>query len=219
MIAFDDVTVRASQSVLLKDITFSLDAGEKAVVTGPSGSGKSTILLTLMGAHAPSRGRVRFDGTEVTAQTVASVRNAVAFIGQEPVLGNRSVRDGLLLPFTFRANRDARPGEERISEILHGLKLPSDILDRSTAVISGGEKQRIAVARALLTGKNTFVVDEITSALDETSNQIVLDLFLRPGITVLAVSHQGQWLKRFDKQIRIVDGTVAGVRHNRGGDT
>ncbi len=219
MIAFDDVTVRASQSVLLKDITFSLDAGEKAVITGPSGSGKSTILLTLMGAHAPARGRVRFDGTEVTAQTVASVRNAVAFIGQEPVLGNRSVRDGLLLPFTFRANRDARPGEERISEILHGLKLPSDILDRSTAVISGGEKQRIAVARALLTGKNTFVADEITSALDETSNQIVLDLFLRPGITVLAVSHQGQWLQRFDKQIRIVNGTVVDVRHNRRGDT
>lgn len=219
MIAFDTVTVRTPKSVLLSDISFAVDTGEKAVITGPSGSGKSTVLLTLMGAHAPARGRVLFDGTEVTAQTVASVRNAVAFIGQEPVLGNRSVREGLLLPFTFRANRGKRPGEQRISEILHGLKLSSDILDRSTAVISGGEKQRIAVARALLTGKRIFVVDEITSALDKAGNQIVLDLFLRPDLTVLAVSHQARWLEHFDKQIRIVNGTVAGVRHNRGGDT
>ncbi|MBD3345712.1 MAG: ATP-binding cassette domain-containing protein [Chitinivibrionales bacterium] len=215
MIAFDNVTVNVSDTILLKEIRFTVETGEKTIIGGPSGSGKSTILLTLMGAYAPSSGHVLFNGEIITAQNVTSVRKAVAFIAQEPVLGTGSVREGLLLPFTFKANKHAYPSNEQISEILERLKLPLEILDRDTALVSGGEKQRIAIARALLAGKDIFIVDEITSALDETSNRIVLDLFLQPKFTVLAVSHHPQWLERFDKVITMEHGTITSVHRNR----
>jgi putative ABC transport system ATP-binding protein len=212
MIAFDAVTVRTGTTTLLADVTFTVAEGEKAVIGGPTGSGKSTVLLTLLGAHRPAHGTIRVDDMVLSTETVAAIRGRVAFIAQEPVLGSGAVRDALLLPFTFKANRHIRPADEQVRAVLDKLRLPETILDRDIAVVSGGEKQRIAIARALLMGKKIFVVDEITSALDEESNRVVLELFLASGFTVLAVAHHPLWQRRFDKLIVLRDGRVADIR-------
>jgi putative ABC transport system ATP-binding protein len=212
MIRFDHVTVRANHTTLLSDLSFSVDTGQKAVIGGPTGSGKSTVLLTLLGAYRPVRGTVSLDGMVLSEETATAIRKKVAYIAQEPVLGSGKVREGLLLPFTFTANRHLHPGPGRLHEVLEALRLPRTILDRDSALVSGGEKQRIVIARALLMGKKVFVVDEITSALDEESNRVVLDLFVASAFTVLAVAHHPRWQRRFDKLITVHDGRVAGVR-------
>ncbi|MBD3239006.1 MAG: ATP-binding cassette domain-containing protein [Chitinivibrionales bacterium] len=211
MIEFDHVTVTAGQTVLLDDITFSIDEGDKAVIFGPTGSGKSTVLTTLMGARAPSAGRILVDGTPLTAETITTLRNRVAFIGQEPVLGAANVRDALLLPFTFRANRHAHPDSTALHDALDRVRLPHRILDSDTGVVSGGEKQRIAIARALLLGKHVFLADEITSALDEESTKVILDLFLHSEYTVLAVSHHPAWRQSFGTRIEVADGRIVRI--------
>jgi putative ABC transport system ATP-binding protein len=110
------------------------------------------------------------------------------------MLGAESVRDALLLPFQFKSHREIIPTEAQLIEVLQRLQLPATILNQESSRISGGEKQRIALARGLLLGKKLYLLDEVTSALDSESKQAVLDVFSDPDLTVLSVSHDNQWL-------------------------
>ena len=149
-----------------------------------------------------------FDGQPVQPETVRAVRRAVAFIGQEPALGAETARDALLLPFTFRANRDRKPSAEALLSALDRVRLSADILPKRCAVVSGGEKQRLAVARALLLDKTVFLADEVTSALDPESRQAVLHIFADPSFTVLSVTHDPDWLRLCNRRFAIQDSSV-----------
>jgi len=216
MIRFDTVTVEYDGRPIIRDISFHIPKGDAAVIHGRSGSGKTTILTTIVGMHVPSAGTVFFNGRAVDSTTISEVRRSVAFIGQEPVLGAQRIREALLLPFTYRANRNATPEETMIGEILHKLRLEDDILDRETAVVSGGEKQRVAIARALLLGKKVFLLDEVTSALDAESKQAVIRLFREEGHTIFSVSHDPDWFELCSTFIRVEEGTVADVSDSPG---
>ena len=146
---------------------------------------------------------VKIDNMALSAATVADIRSRISFIGQEPVLGAELVRDALMLPFYYKAHRHALPGKKKISDLLERLHLAPDILDKPCARISGGEKQRIAIARALLLNKTIFLADEITSALDPESRQAVMDELFRPGITMLSVSHDAEWINAGSRVIEI----------------
>jgi len=205
MIEFRNITLKIHQQTLLEDTSLLLADDDKVVLRGSSGCGKSSLLKSAIGAIPLSAGSVRLDELELSAETVMEIRSRIAFIGQEPLLGAEKVREALLLPFDFKAHRDHRPTEERITELLHRLHLPNDILEKPCARISGGEKQRIAIARALLLGKTLFLADEITSALDPESRQAVMDELFRPGITLLSVSHDPDWIARGNRVVEIVD--------------
>jgi putative ABC transport system ATP-binding protein len=112
------------------------------------------------------------------------------------MMGAENVRDALLLPFQFKTYRDHRPTEAQLIEVLHRLQLPVAILSQDSNRISGGEKQRIALARGLLLGKKLYLLDEVTSALDAESKQAVFDVFSDPQLTVLSVAHDPEWLER-----------------------
>jgi putative ABC transport system ATP-binding protein len=205
MIFFENLTIQIHRQALLKAAHLHIQPGEKVVLRGASGSGKSSLLKSAVGAIPIQNGTVRIDGVELSAETVSEIRSCVAFIGQEPVLGADQVRDALLLPFDFKAHRDNLPTEEKISELLQRLHLTEDILNKPCARISGGEKQRIAIARALLLDKTIFLADEITSALDPESRQAVMDELFRPGITLLSVSHDPEWIASGNRVIEIAD--------------
>jgi putative ABC transport system ATP-binding protein len=208
MIRFDNISIHAQSHQILDGVSFEIAQGDRAVFFGPSGSGKTTILMCLIGGVVPTAGTVRFDGEVLSAQTLPQMRREVAFIGQEPMLGATEVREALLLPFTFRANRDRTPSEERVRQVLESLLLPPDILHKQTAVISGGEKQRLAVARALLLEKTIFVLDEVTSALDPQSRRAVMGLFTHPELTLLSVSHDPRWLALGNRFFKVEAGRV-----------
>jgi putative ABC transport system ATP-binding protein len=208
MIRFEDISIHAQGHLILDKVSFDIAQGEKAVFFGPSGSGTTTILMTLIGGAVPVTGTVLFDGEPLTARSLPRLRQTVAFIGQEPVLGAPGVREALLLPFSFRANRARTPSVKKIQQVLDGLLLPSAILAKQTSVLSGGEKQRLAVARALLLEKTVFALDEVTSALDPQSRRAVLALFRKPEITLISVSHDPEWMELGTRFFKVEKGQV-----------
>ena len=169
----------------------------------------------MVGALPTTSGSVRVDGLELSADTVAEIRARIAFIGQEPVLGAEKVCDALLLPFHFKAHCGKKPSDERIFQLLERLHLSSNILDKPSKRISGGEKQRIAVIRALLLNKTIFLADEITSALDPESKAAVMAELFRPEITLLSVSHDPDWINACDRIVEIQNAALKEAGHTR----
>ncbi|RKX36714.1 MAG: ABC transporter ATP-binding protein [Verrucomicrobia bacterium] len=203
MIKFDNITLQVHRQTLFDDATLRISSGEKLVVRGVSGSGKSSLLKCAVGALPLAGGSVRVGDLTLSADTVADIRARIAFIGQEPVLGTENVHDALLLPFHFKAHCENQPSDERVSQLLERLHLPANILDKPCKRISGGEKQRIAILRALLLNKTIFLADEVTSALDPESKIAVMAELFRPEITLLSVSHDPEWIAACDRIIDI----------------
>ncbi|MEN8260947.1 MAG: ATP-binding cassette domain-containing protein [Pseudomonadota bacterium] len=204
MIEFKNITLQVHRQMLLTDVILQVSGGDKMVIRGASGSGKSSLLKCAVGAFPIAGGSVRIDGLELSATTVSAIRARIAFIGQEPVLGADNVREALLLPFRFKAHQNNKPTDERIAQLLERLHLSSDILDKSSKRISGGEKQRIALIRALLLNKTIFFADEVTSALDPESKAAVMAELFRPEITLLSVSHDPDWVTSCGRIVEIV---------------
>jgi putative ABC transport system ATP-binding protein len=208
MIELEQVGLAVAGRVLLRGVDLHLSEGDRAVITGPSGSGKSTLLKVIVGGHAAFSGVVRVAGMELDDAALGAVRSTIVYVGQEPVLGAETVREALLLPFGFKANRDAEPSAERIGEVLAQLRLRSDILDQPAGRVSGGEKQRVVIARALLLGKRIFLADEFTSALDPESREAAMEALGAPGHTVLSVTHDEAWAARCGRHLQMVAGVL-----------
>ena len=199
MIELEKVTISRGGRILLRDISILVEVGEKAVVTGTSGCGKTSLLSAIVGCFPVDDGSIKVDGIILDCKSVREVRHKVAFIGQEPVLGANSVKDAMKLPFSFHANRKKMPLEDEIIATLERLHLSKDIYNKECKSISGGERQRIAIARALLLGKQIFIADELTSALDKKSASTIVGIFKELDVTMLSVSHDQMWIAEQDK--------------------
>jgi putative ABC transport system ATP-binding protein len=214
MILYNNISIRMQRKMLFDGATLKVGAGEKVVLRGASGSGKSSVLKSTVGAVPLENGNIRVDDLILSPGTVATIRSHIAFIGQEPVLGAESVRNALLLPFTFRAHQVNIPTEDQILERFERLHLSEDILDKPCARISGGEKQRIAILRALLLNKTIFLADEVTSALDPESRAAVMTELFRPEITLLSVSHDSEWINACDRMVEVANGQLEENSHD-----
>ena len=214
IIRFDNVTITVQQKIILSAVSFSVYPGQKTLICGKSGAGKSSVLKTLLGMYPISSGMVYFQEQALTRQSVQSIRNCAAYIGQEPVLGADTVHEALLLPFLFKAHREHRPSEAQLIDALERLHLSPDLLNSETQRISGGEKQRVALARGLLLGKTLYLLDEATSALDDVSKQAVFDIFSDPKITLLAVTHDDDWFQYSTNVFEIAEGQLVDITNH-----
>ncbi|WP_243544454.1 ABC transporter ATP-binding protein [Pseudodesulfovibrio tunisiensis] len=177
---------------VLRKAELDIPEGAYALVRGPSGAGKSTLLRLFCRLEEPLSGIVRFHGTDVRDMAPADLRRRVAYVQQTPTLVDGSVRDNLLLPFSFRANAGlVPPTDAELAEQLAGflLDMPPD---RNARELSVGQAQRVCLIRSLLLHPEILLMDEPTSALDARSADVVLDMAQQlheRGKTIVMISH------------------------------
>ncbi|PRI12666.1 ABC transporter ATP-binding protein [Leucobacter massiliensis] len=188
--------VRANR--VLHGISFEIPAGRTVGLVGESGSGKSTIAKTIVGIHAPSAGRILFDGVDIgrlRGRERARLRRRIQLIPQDPYssLDPRRTIGQTLAEALDPRGASVRAHRARISELLRLVALDESAADRFPGEFSGGQRQRIAIARALAVEPELIIADEITSALDLSTQAEILQLFERLRrelrLTVLFVSH------------------------------
>lgn len=179
---------------VLEHADMAAERGSFTVLRGPSGAGKSTLLRLFIRLEEQQSGRVLLDGADIRELAPASLRRRVAYLQQTPVVVAGSVRHNLLLPFSFTSAAGLpRPDDAGLCAVLARLNAADIPLDQEAATLSVGQRQRLCLARALITGPEALLLDEPTSALDPESAAAVLaaaeDSCLDAGVTVLLVSH------------------------------
>ena len=198
---------------VLKDISFRLEAGHSIAIVGPSGSGKSTIINLIPRLYDVSEGTVTFDGTDVRKLDLAFLRSRVGVVSQETYLFNGTIRENLLY-----AKPDA--SEEEMVDALkqaniydfvsrQEMGLDSQVGNRGLK-LSGGEKQRISIARILLKDPTVFIFDEATSALDSISEQKIqeaIDPIIRSRTSIL-IAHRLSTILAADEILVVKDGMI-----------
>ncbi|MCK4547541.1 MAG: ATP-binding cassette domain-containing protein [Candidatus Eisenbacteria sp.] len=178
-----------SSDWILKDVSFSVEAGELLTIVGPSGAGKSTLLRLLAHLESPTQGRILLNQTPLDDIPLPDLRSRLGMVFQVPALFEGTVAENVLYGLQLRGASD--PGRAR--EILDRVGLGEDLLEREAMLLSVGEQQRVTLARALVLDPDVLLIDEPTSALDPAStahiSRLIRDLNEQMGLTVVQISH------------------------------
>lgn len=204
----ENCSLSFKEKELFCNLSFVVNSGDFLTIAGPSGSGKSTLLQMLLGFREPQKGCILFQGHELKGSTLRNLRSQVAVVFQEPRLLEESVQETLLAPFHFKQNRTSKPSEEDMKSELTAVGLPPEFLKKEIAKLSGGEKQRIALVRALLLKRPILILDEISSALDVACKDLIFEYLMRKSITTIAVSHDKDWINNSPIVLDLEKGAV-----------
>jgi putative ABC transport system ATP-binding protein len=214
-VSMDYRTGEDAGAVALRGVSFDILRGEYVVITGESGAGKSTLLCLLGGLQLPTAGRVLIDGTDLSglsADGLADFRaKTIGFVFQSyHLLPFLTARENVMLPLA-QDRAAAREKAARADALLASVGLAGKG-DRLPSQLSGGECQRVAVARALVHDPPVLLADEPTGNLDSATGGQILELFSRfhaEGRTILMVTHNRENIARGTRSIHLRDGAVA----------
>jgi putative ABC transport system ATP-binding protein len=204
----------------LKNVSFQVEPGETVAIVGPSGSGKTTLLGLLAGLDRPSGGRVLLDGTDMGALSEDARarlrREKIGFVFQSfQLIPTLTARENVAVPLDLAGNGG---GAARADELLERVGLGGRG-HHYPAQLSGGEQQRVAVARAFIHRPSILFADEPTGNLDAATGERVIELMMElnreRGTTLVLVTHDPDLARRARRVIRLADGAV--VSDERGG--
>ena len=205
----------------LKSVTFSVESGEYVAVMGESGSGKTTLLNLLAALDRPTGGTVLLGGqnlAEIPEERAAAFRrDHLGFVFQDfSLLDTFSLEDNILLPLVLQGKSRGEM-KSRLVPLADRLGI-SDLLKKYPYEVSGGQKQRAAVARALITRPQVLFADEPTGALDYQTGKQILALLQKQsrenGMTVVIITHNSALTAMADRVIRVRSGQITDVRQN-----
>ena len=214
-IAFRDVAFSYNDDArVLAGLDLEVAPGEMVALVGPSGAGKSTLFKLLLKFHAPDAGRVEIFGNDIADLDNAALRNAISFVGQSNFIFAGSLRDNLGL-------RNEAISEARIEEACRAVGLHDDIaalpngydtdVGELGTLISGGQAQRLNMARAIIKDAPILLLDEVTSSLDAENEQLIKE-YIRAQAqhkTVLVIAHRLSTVKEADRIALVQDGRIA----------
>ena len=217
MIQLSDITKSFGSLKVLKGIDLSIADHEVISIVGPSGAGKTTLLQIIGTLDSPDTGHVVFDGTDVFSlneRQLSSFRNShIGFVFQfHQLLPEFTAVENVMMPALI-ARKSARDAKADAMQILDYLRL-TERAGHKPGELSGGEKQRVAVARALINHPSVILADEPSGSLDtqhkEELHQLFFDLRDKFGQTFIIVTHDEGLASLTDRTIRLVDGRVVG---------
>ncbi|WNC71672.1 ABC transporter ATP-binding protein/permease [Thalassotalea psychrophila] len=213
-VAFNDVSFKYhSDRPILKNVNFTINPGEKVAIVGASGGGKSTLVKLLFRFYDLSSGSIKIDGQDISSLTFNSLRKAIGIVPQDTVLFNDNIIENV------RYGKQGASDEEVLNAIklahLDGFiqSLPEGVntmVGERGLKLSGGEKQRVAIARTILKKPPILVFDEATSSLDSKSEQAIMSALkeLSQGVTSMVIAHRLSTISDADKIIVIEQGEV-----------
>lgn len=221
-VAANDITVRYGSTVALRDVTMQVFDGEAVAIVGPSGSGKSTLLHALTGVVTPQKGSVQlrtpdgsYDVAQLRGDALADLRLryfGLVFQG-DLLIPELTVSENIIMPLLV-SGVSLDEARARAADHMPRFGL-AGFADRRIGQLSGGQAQRVSVARATVTRAHVIAADEPTGSLDRRNSDMVMDLLLaevdrQAGRSLLVVTHDEATAARCTRVVRLVDGSVWG---------
>lgn len=215
MIELDNISKSFGNLNVLKGISLKVDKGEVISITGPSGAGKTTLLQIMGSLDKPDEGKVLYDGCDITAlgeKQLSAFRNRhIGFVFQfHQLLPEFTAKENIIIPSLIAGNSMSNAAS-RADELLALLGL-SERGSHKPSKLSGGEKQRIAVARALVNQPDVILADEPSGSLDTKNKEDLHNLFFKLrdelGQTFVIVTHDESLSAMTDRTIRLTDGRI-----------
>ncbi|MBN1870567.1 MAG: ABC transporter ATP-binding protein [Candidatus Omnitrophica bacterium] len=211
-----DFSYAEDSGIVLKDIDLEVKKGEIVAIVGPTGTGKTTLVNLIPRFYDPTRGSVKMDGVDLKDVTFRSLRDQIGIVTQESILFNDTVKANISYGYQEATQTEIEAAAQKAFAHQFIIKMPQRydtvIGDRGFR-LSGGEKQRISIARAILKNPPILILDEATSQLDSESEKYVqeaLDLLMQDR-TVVAIAHRLSTIKKADKIICLEQGRIVGI--------
>lgn len=198
---------------IFENLSLHIKAGQRVGLVGQSGSGKTTLTKLLLRFADIQDGSITIDGQSISDVTQASLREAIAYVPQEPMLFHRSLRENIMYGKPDATDEEVREAARRANALEFIEKLPDGFettVGERGVKLSGGQRQRIAIARAILKNAPILVLDEATSALDSESERLIQAALeeLMKGRTSIVIAHRLSTISRLDRIIVMEDGKI-----------
>ena len=208
--------------VALNDVSFSVEEGEYIAIMGESGSGKTTLLNLLALLDRPTNGNIFLEGKDLSTISDSQIskfrRDHLGFVFQDfNLLDTLTLKENILLPLIL-AEENPETFEKRVEDVARPLRI-DQLLNKYPYEVSGGQKQRCAVARALITNPKLLLADEPTGALDSNSSRELMEVFRElnnVGQTIIMVTHSVQAASEAKRVLFIKDGKIFHQLYNSG---
>jgi ABC-type multidrug transport system fused ATPase/permease subunit len=203
----------SSRKRTLEDVSFEVAPGERVAVVGHTGAGKSTLMSLLIRFYDPKAGRIAFDGVDLRDATLASLRSQISVVLQEPLLFSGTIEENIRYGGLEASNKQIEAAAKAANAHDFIAALPdgyATVLGERGAQISGGERQRICVARAFLRDAPILILDEPTSSIDSKTESVILDTLedLMEGRTSFMIAHRLSTVRHADQILVMNDGRI-----------